>query len=62
MKTEKHYMTEEEAQAHYKACAASNMRYIQEKLSSATPRQLALVAAFVRGMGIVGCTEQEVTA
>ena len=59
MQTEKHYMTEEEEQAHYEAEADSNMRYIRAKLPVATPKHLALLAAAIRGMGIIGWARQE---
>jgi hypothetical protein len=62
MAKEKRYMTEAEAAAHYEENAAANMRYIRAKIPTATPKQLALIAAFIQGMGVQGWTEQEVTA
>ena len=38
-----------------KVTAEQNQRYIYAKLPYATPRQLAMIAGFIRGMGICGC-------
>ena len=59
MKTEIRYMTEEESQAYYKVNEADNLRYISAKISVATPKQTSLIASVVRGMGIVGWSEEE---
>ena len=62
MAKEKSYMTEAETVAHYEENAAANMRYIRAKIPTATPKELALIAAFIHGMGVKGWTEQEETA
>jgi hypothetical protein len=61
MAKEKRYMAEAEAAAHYKENAAGNMRYILAKIPVATPKELAVIASFIRGLGVKGWAEQEVT-
>lgn len=52
-------MTNEEEQAIYERNKETNLRYIQAKLSSASARELEILAAFVRGLGITGWSESE---
>ena len=37
----------------------NNIRYIRAKLPGATPEQLAIIAAFIRGLGVTGWSESE---
>lgn len=39
--------------------AEINLRYIRAKLPSATARQLEIIAAFIRGLGVIGWSEAE---
>lgn len=52
-------MTKAEERAYYERGKENNLRYIRTKIPHATPRELALIAAFIRGLGIAGWSESE---
>ena len=52
-------MTKAEERACYECRKEDNLQYIRAKIPHATPRELALIAAFIRGLGIVGWSESE---
>ena len=54
-------MTPEEENAHYEQNKELNLRYIRAKLPYASPKELALIAAFIRGFHIVGWSDTEYT-
>lgn len=55
------YMTKEEEKEHYEHNKENNLRFIRAKLPSATPKELGLIVAFIRGLGVVGWSESEYT-
>lgn len=52
-------MTPEEENAHYEQNKESNIRYIRAKLPCASPRDLSLIASFIRGLHIDGWSDTE---
>lgn len=52
-------MTTEEEKAIYERNKESNLRYILAKLPGASTRDLALIAAFISGLGIYGWSDAE---
>lgn len=52
-------MAEQELQAQYEHEKNSNIRFIRAKLPNASAFDLAMIAAFVRAMGIVGWSDSE---
>lgn len=53
------YMTKEEAREYREKHKEDNLRFIRAKLPGATARELCILAAFIRGLGIAGWSESE---
>lgn len=52
-------MSNEQEKANYERNKESNLRYILAKLPGASTRDLALIAAFISGLGIYGWSGAE---
>lgn len=53
------YLTQEEEKEYFERNKERNIRFIRAKLPSATPRELSMIASFIRGMGVDGWSESE---
>lgn len=53
------YMTQEEQKEHFERNKERNIRFIRAKLPKATPKELSMIASFIRGMGVDGWSESE---
>lgn len=51
-------MTRDEEKKYYEQNKESNLQFIRAKLPHASPRELGLMAAFIRGLAIDGWSEQ----
>lgn len=52
-------MSEAEEMAHYEQNKERNLRCIRAKLPCASPRDLSLIASFIRGLHIDGWSDTE---
>ena len=52
-------MTKTEELAHYERDKEHNLRTIRAKIVHANAEQLALIAAFIRGLGVIGWDHAE---
>lgn len=52
-------LSQQQEKAHYEQNKESNLRYIRAKLPSATAEQLGIIAAFIKGLGVIGWSDNE---
>lgn len=52
-------MSKEEERVSYEKEKEQNLRFIRAKLPGATPRELSLIASFIRGLKVKGWSESE---